>query len=87
MKNSRLMPIILIFIVDLLGFSLILPLLPYYAEAYGATPTIAGGYLLQHLGIWAPGIFNAIHTFLTIALTHWRNILSTRSVKVVVEAV
>ena len=42
MKNSRLMTIFLIVFVDLLGFSLILPLLPYYAEAYGATPTIVG---------------------------------------------
>jgi DHA1 family tetracycline resistance protein-like MFS transporter len=42
MKNSRLLTIFLIVFVDLLGFSLILPLLPYYAEAYGATPTIVG---------------------------------------------
>lgn len=42
MKNSRLMTIFLIVFVDLLGFSLILPLLPYYAEFYGATPTIVG---------------------------------------------
>jgi DHA1 family tetracycline resistance protein-like MFS transporter len=42
MKNSRLLTIFLIVFVDLLGFSLILPLLPYYAEAYGATATIVG---------------------------------------------
>src|SRR4030042_933238 len=42
MKNSRLLTIFLIVFVDLLGFSLILPLLPYYAGAYGATPTIIG---------------------------------------------
>jgi MFS transporter, DHA1 family, tetracycline resistance protein len=42
MKNSRLLTIFLIVFVDLLGFSLILPLLPYYAEAYGATPVIVG---------------------------------------------
>ncbi len=42
MKNSRLLTIFLIVFIDLLGFSLILPLLPYYAEAYGATPTIVG---------------------------------------------
>jgi DHA1 family tetracycline resistance protein-like MFS transporter len=41
-KNSRLMTIFLIVFVDLLGFSLILPLLPYYAEAYGATPLVVG---------------------------------------------
>lgn len=28
--------------VDVLGFSLILPLLPYYAEIFAATPTIVG---------------------------------------------
>ncbi len=42
MKNSRLITIFLIVFIDLLGFSLILPLLPYYAETYGATPTIVG---------------------------------------------
>jgi DHA1 family tetracycline resistance protein-like MFS transporter len=42
MKNSRLLTIFLIVFIDLLGFSLILPLLPYYAETYGATPTIVG---------------------------------------------
>jgi MFS transporter, DHA1 family, tetracycline resistance protein len=42
MKNSRLLTIFLIVFVDLLGFSLILPLLPYYAETYGATPVIVG---------------------------------------------
>jgi len=42
MKNSRLLTIFLIVFIDLLGFSLILPLLPYYAETYGATPFIVG---------------------------------------------
>jgi DHA1 family tetracycline resistance protein-like MFS transporter len=42
MKNSRLMTIFLIVFIDLLGFSLILPLLPYYAETYGATATLVG---------------------------------------------
>lgn len=42
MKNSRLLTIFVIVFVDLLGFSLILPLLPYYAETYGATPLIVG---------------------------------------------
>jgi MFS transporter, DHA1 family, tetracycline resistance protein len=41
-KNRRLLTIFLIVFVDLLGFSLILPLLPYYAESYGATATIVG---------------------------------------------
>ncbi len=42
MKNSRLLTIFVIVFVDLLGFGLILPLLPYYAEAYGATPVVVG---------------------------------------------
>jgi DHA1 family tetracycline resistance protein-like MFS transporter len=34
--------IFIVVFVDLLGFSLILPLLPYYAEKFGANPTIIG---------------------------------------------
>lgn len=40
--NRRLFSIILIVFIDLLGFSLILPLLPYYAEKYGATQFVTG---------------------------------------------
>ena len=36
MRSNRLLTIFLVVFVDLLGFSLILPLLPYYAEQYGA---------------------------------------------------
>lgn len=42
MRKSPLLPIFLVVFVDLLGFSLILPLLPYYAGAYGATPLVIG---------------------------------------------
>lgn len=42
MKNSRLFTIFIIVFVDLLGFGLILPLLPYYADSYGATPVLVG---------------------------------------------
>jgi DHA1 family tetracycline resistance protein-like MFS transporter len=40
--KSRLLTIFLIVFVDLLGFSLILPLLPYYAESFGASPLLVG---------------------------------------------
>src|SRR4030042_2542380 len=50
MKNTRLMTIFLIVFIDLLGFSLILPLLPYYAETYGATPTIVGLLVASYAG-------------------------------------
>jgi DHA1 family tetracycline resistance protein-like MFS transporter len=42
MKTARLINIFLVVFVDLLGFGLILPLLPYYAETFGATPLIIG---------------------------------------------
>jgi DHA1 family tetracycline resistance protein-like MFS transporter len=42
MKNKRMVTIFVIVFVDLLGFSLILPLLPFYAESYAASPTVVG---------------------------------------------
>jgi DHA1 family tetracycline resistance protein-like MFS transporter len=41
-QKSRLLTVFLIVFVDLLGFGLILPLLPYYADAFGASPTVVG---------------------------------------------
>jgi DHA1 family tetracycline resistance protein-like MFS transporter len=41
-RNSRLFTIFLIVFIDLLGFSLILPLLPYYAETFGANAIVVG---------------------------------------------
>ena len=40
--NRSLLPIFLIVIVDVLGLTLILPLLPFYAEHYGASPAEVG---------------------------------------------
>jgi len=42
MKNRLLASIFLIVFIDLLGFSIILPLLPYYAETFGASPFVIG---------------------------------------------
>ncbi len=42
MKKRPLFAIWLIVFIDLLGFSLILPLLPYYADKYGASDTVTG---------------------------------------------
>jgi DHA1 family tetracycline resistance protein-like MFS transporter len=42
MDRRKLTIIFLIVFIDLLGFGLILPLLPYYAETFGATPTVVG---------------------------------------------
>ena len=42
MKTARLINIFIVVFVDLLGFGLILPLLPYYAEKFGASPAVIG---------------------------------------------
>lgn len=42
LRSSPLLPIFLIVCVDVLGLTLILPLLPFYAERLGASPTVVG---------------------------------------------
>ena len=42
MKKTPLLSIFLIVVVDVLGLTLILPLLPFYAESLGATPSVVG---------------------------------------------
>ncbi len=42
MKDSPLLPIFLIVLVDILGLTIILPLLPFYAEKMGASATVVG---------------------------------------------
>jgi DHA1 family tetracycline resistance protein-like MFS transporter len=41
-SNTKLLTIFLVVFVDILGFGLILPLLPYYAEQFGATTWVTG---------------------------------------------
>lgn len=42
MRKSPLVPIFLIVSVDILGLTIILPLLPFYAEHFGASPSVVG---------------------------------------------
>lgn len=42
MKKSNLLPVFMIVFVDLLSFSLILPLMPYIASSYGLNPFLVG---------------------------------------------
>ena len=42
MQRYRLLIIFIVVFMDMLGFGLILPLLPYYAESYGAVPAVVG---------------------------------------------
>jgi MFS transporter, DHA1 family, tetracycline resistance protein len=39
---KRVLPIICIVLVDLMGLSIIIPLLPLFAARFGATPLIVG---------------------------------------------
>ena len=39
---KSILPIIVIVFVDLLGLSIIIPLLPFYAETFGASPVVIG---------------------------------------------
>lgn len=41
-SRSPLLPIFLVVLVDVLGMTIIIPLLPFYAERYAATPFIVG---------------------------------------------
>jgi MFS transporter, DHA1 family, tetracycline resistance protein len=47
-RNSPLLPIFLIVFIGLLGFGIILPLLPLYAEAFGASPFVVGVLLASY---------------------------------------
>src|SRR2546430_5494971 len=42
MRRSPLLPIFLIVVVDILGLTIMLPLLPFYAEHFGASPSVVG---------------------------------------------
>ena len=41
-KNGALLTILLIIFVDVLGFTVMIPLLPFYAESLGASPMVVG---------------------------------------------
>lgn len=42
MRRSPLLPIFLTVLVDVLGLTIVLPLLPFYAEHFGASPIVVG---------------------------------------------
>ncbi|EKE03917.1 MAG: major facilitator transporter [uncultured bacterium] len=42
MFNKRIIPILIVIFVDIVGFGFILPLLPFYAEIFGASATTIG---------------------------------------------
>ncbi len=47
-KNKALLPIFVVVFVDLLGCSIILPLMPFYAQDYGASPALIGLFVASY---------------------------------------
>src|SRR5258708_30484180 len=54
LRKSPLLPIFLIVAVDVLGLTIMIPLLPFYAEKLGASPTEVG---------WLIGVYAACQLF------------------------
>jgi hypothetical protein len=50
---KKILPVFVIVLIDLLGLTIIIPLLPLYSVAFGATPLV-GGALFSALGATAP---------------------------------
>ncbi|WP_420466634.1 MFS transporter [Panacagrimonas sp.] len=48
LKNPALWPIALIVFVDVLGFTVVIPLLPFYAQHLGATPMLVGALIATY---------------------------------------
>jgi MFS transporter, DHA1 family, tetracycline resistance protein len=41
-ETRKILPIFLVVLIDVLGLMIILPLLPFYSEQFGATPLVVG---------------------------------------------
>lgn len=48
MKKSPLSIIFFVVFIDLVGFGIVIPILPYYAEAYGASATVLGWLMMSY---------------------------------------
>lgn len=70
-QKSRLAVIFLTVLIDLIGFGIIMPILPYYAQRFGA-----GGL---GLGVLA-GVFSAMQFFSTTLLGRWSDRIGRRPV-------
>src|SRR5207253_720534 len=78
--RSPLLAIFLVVVVDILGLTIMLPLLPFYAEHFGASPAVIGiafgigcligpgasGYLTSHFGYHIPILCAAALSLLSI---------------------
>jgi MFS family permease len=51
MKKARLLIIFLVVFVDLVGFGIVIPILPYYAKSFGASATTLGVLMMCYSGM------------------------------------
>jgi MFS transporter, DHA1 family, tetracycline resistance protein len=70
-KDKRLLPIFITVFIDILGFSIILPLLPYYASEYHASPQTIG---------WLVAIFSICQFLAAPLLGSWSDRAGRRPV-------
>jgi len=70
MKNKQLGSLFLVSVIDILGFGILIPLVPYMADRYGAPPAVINAvvdalkdYGVRHLDMPATGgkIWSIIH--------------------------
>ena len=51
MRQSQILILFSVVVLDLIGFGIVVPILPFYAEKYGATATILGFLLTSYSGM------------------------------------
>lgn len=51
MKKSPLLTLFSVIVIDLIGFGVVIPILPFYAEKYGASATLLGVLLTSYSGM------------------------------------
>src|SRR3990170_1837650 len=51
MRKSPLIIIFLVVFVDLVGFGMVIPILPYYAKSFGASATLLGLLMMSYSGM------------------------------------
>ena len=73
-KDKRLLPIFITVFIDILGFSIILPLLPYYASEYAASPQTIG---------WLVAVFSICQFIAAPLLGNWSDQAGRRPVLLV----
>ena len=71
MKNGSLVILFLVVFIDLLGFGMVIPLIPYYADLYGASATVVG---------FVVGVYSLMQFLFAPLLGRWSDRIGRRPV-------